>query len=275
MKIRIILALLLVLFVSSVVRAASVTPELVDPWRSGDAYKECRDNAGSTCDFAYKIDNNTAGNPTVTTPEGNTITISNSNGYTFDWSSNWPVCLVIVKAGTGAYLYWYSGAYGDTGLSAPSGKEISHVTFCYNKPDMCYEQETAWAQGTRYVTRGNWAMYVKYEGVAKTVNLIADGGDNPTVVGTATFSAPYDGKVDITISLTGGTIFYYDPIDPYRDNNIKIQDYASKPPAKNPSPGLFAWKWAAPVGQTTVTVTVPRNNYYGVHLDVAIPVPCQ
>ncbi len=267
MKIRTILALVLVLMVvlATVAAAASVMPTLVDPWQSGNAAFECGQVECCSSEFHYKIDNNTAGNPTVITPEGNTITITNSNGYTFDWQSNWPVSCVIVKGGRGANVYCYRGAYSDTALVAPSGKEISHVTFCYNEPVMCYKGETAWAQGTRYVTRGNWAMYVEYKGEAKTVNLMAA---QTIVVGTATFSAPSDGYVTIDISLTGGTIF-----DPDEDENIKIQDYATKPPAVNPSPGLFAWKWTA--SGANATVVVPQNNYYGVHLDVAIPVPCQ
>lgn len=69
---------------------------------------------------------------------GNTITISNDNGYTFDWSSEWPVCCVIVKGGTGANIFRYGGSYGDAGLYAPfrpAGSPgtptygISHVTF--------------------------------------------------------------------------------------------------------------------------------------------------
>ncbi len=180
---------------------------------------------------------------------GNTITISNNDGYSFAWSSKYPVMCVIVKGGNAANVYCYpGGSYGDTEMFAPvnaSGQpaSISHATFCYNKPGMCYEEETAWAEGDRYVKRGNWAMYVAYEGVEKTVNLIADYS-NYVNIGTVTFSAPVDGKVTISINLTGGAIFYYDLNDPLYDNNLKIQDYA-KAPNKTP-PGSSASRWGRP-----------------------------
>jgi hypothetical protein len=273
MKKRTILALALVLVTSSVVLAASVTPVLVDPWKSGDAYFEC-EQAGSTADYAYKFDDWDGTTPLTGEEAGNTITISNADMYTFDWASEWPVDVVIVKAGTGALLYWYYGAYSDTYLWAPYDKEISHATFCFNEPEMCYEEETAWAEGDRYVQRGNWAMYVDYYGEEKTVEIIADY-TNYVHIGTATFSAPDEyGMVTITINLTGGAIFYYDVNDPYYDDNLKIQDY-DKAPTKTPRPGRFAWKWQISTGATTATVTVPLNNFYGVHMDVALPVPCQ
>jgi len=61
------------------------------------------------------------------------ITITDSNGYTFKWESNYPITTVIVKAGTGANIFFYGavGSTGDTGLYAYENKEISHVTFCW------------------------------------------------------------------------------------------------------------------------------------------------
>lgn len=264
-----------------------IEPTVVDPWKAGDAKFECG-QAGSTADFAYKVDN-PAYNDTYETDEGNEITISNSDSVFFDWASNWPVDMVIVKASNAANLFDYTNAYLDTDvysvvktpaeydeygnmIKEPTFYDISHVTFCYNEPEMCWEEETAWAEGSRYVKKGNWAMYVQYFGVEKTVNIIADYS-NYVYIGTATFSAPVDGMVTITINLTGA-IFYYDLKDPLYDDNLKIQDYA-KAPTKTPSPGLFDWKWQIPVGSTSAVVQVPVNNYYGVHLDVALPVPCQ
>lgn len=279
MKKRTILALALVLsfVLGGVAMAASVDPVLFDPWKSGDAAFECA-QAGCEADFAYKIDPPDTG--TYVTDEGNTINFTNTDGTYFDWASEWPVVCVIAKGGTVANVYYYDpAAYSDTVLCAPINPktekpyELSHATFCYNEPEMCYEEETAWAEGARYVKRGNWAMYVDYYGVEKTVELIADY-TNYVHIGTATFSAPVDGMVTITINLTGGAIFYYDLKDPYYDNNLKIQDYA-KAPTKTPSPGRFDWKWYIPVGDTYASVQVPQNNFYGVHLDVALPVPCE
>ncbi len=264
--------------------AASVTPMLVDPWKSGDAAFECGQVACCDSAFHYKFDGWSG--PTYDGPydvDGDvTITISNDDGYSFDWASDGPVSCVIVKGSNAAEVYCYDEpVYSDTGMFAPTRYDkdgiavgtyaVSHVTFCYDEPGMCYEEETAWPEGTRYVGRGNWAMYVDYDGVEKTVNLIAGRTE---YAGTVTFSAPVDGYVTITVDLTGGAIFYYDVNDPLYDDNLKVQDYSGAPTG-NPSPGLFEWKDAIEVGSTTGSIVVPANNYYGVHVDVALPVDCE
>ena len=112
--------------------ATYVTPELWDDWESGNAEDECS-QISSGASFAYKIDDwdEDDGMDGTYTHAGNTITISNSDGKSFDWESDKPVVAVIVKASTKAYVYRYAGAYSDTGLEAPDGKDISHVTFCW------------------------------------------------------------------------------------------------------------------------------------------------
>jgi hypothetical protein len=253
---------------------AAVEPVLIENWQSGDAAFECG-QAGPCGAFAYKVDewDEDKGMDGTYTHVGATITISNSNGKTFDWSisAGYTVCKVIVKASTGALIYSYEDATSDAGLVAPEGKDISHVTFCFNETDACYEEESAWAEGDRYVKKGNWAMYVKYEGVAKSVRIIADF-TNYVHIGTATFSAPDgNGKITIEITLIDGAIFYYDLNDPLYDNNLKIQGYSSAP-TKTPSPGSFAYKYRVDPGSSTYTTPlIPRSNFYGVHLDVALP----
>lgn len=124
---------------------------------------------------------------------------------------------------------------------------------------VCYNDETAWAAGTRYVTKGSWATYTPY--VANTtVNIYA--GQN-YLVGTATFSEVVDGKVTITlVALNGAQL--QDIAEP-----VKIQGYVAPPPADNPAPGLFTtYK-----GNAT-TVTVDAYAYYGIHLDVRRVVDC-
>ncbi len=122
--------------------AASVDPVLFDPWEAGNASFECEE-AGCNAEHGYKIDGwAEAGsmNGTYVT-DGNTITISHQDGYTFNWSSEWPVTCVIVKAAGKANVFYYEGgAYSDADLYAPPRNlsipgdtyEISHVTFCYN-----------------------------------------------------------------------------------------------------------------------------------------------
>ena len=278
------IALIFVLAISTVAMAAAVEPVTID-LTIGDASHECGQLEDCDSDFHFKFDNwgeqKMPYDGSYTIDGGNIITISNNDGYSFDWTSEWPVVCVIVKGGPVANVYCYDEpSYGDEGMFAPTNPNndkpygISHVTFCYNEPGMCYEEETAWAEGARYVKKGNWAMYVPYAGVEKTVELIADY-TNYVHAGTVTFSAPdVDGYVTITVKLTGGAIFYYDLNDPLYDNNFKVQDYA-KAPTKTPAPGLFAWKWHIETGATTASVQVPANNFYGVHLDIALPVPCE
>ena len=70
-----------------------------------------------------------------------TVTITNFDGKSFDWSSNIGVDAVYVKAGSaGSYLYIYeppAESTGDTGLTTPgdTGNAISHIAFCYDLED--------------------------------------------------------------------------------------------------------------------------------------------
>lgn len=117
--------------------------------------------------------------------------------------------------------------------------------------------ETAWVDGTRYITKGNWATFTLYPGAGASVNIYA-GQD--LMIGTATFSAPdINNKIIIDIELSNGFVFA-DVQD-----NLKVQDYALDPYG-NPSPGKFEWK--ATCTGNKGSITVPMNNLYGVHLDV-------
>ena len=55
----------------------------------------------------------------------------------FDWSSNIPVRVVLVKGGPSANAYIYDPpATSGSGLKAPKCKGISHITFCYCPPEI-------------------------------------------------------------------------------------------------------------------------------------------
>jgi hypothetical protein len=288
---------------SPAAQASDVIPVTVLDWKSGDAAFECSQTL-CDADFAWKIDgspngdvdlqNDDAGDDNVNTDFPATITISNSDGVTFDWTMDHAVCAVIVKGGTDANIYYYGdgGSFGDTGLHAPlnpnSGKyyDISHITFCfhYGDPDVCYQDETAWGVGSNYSRngKGSWAMYVDYDyqDTPITVPIRADGGDGVGLdAGTITLQpcvvddVEVPGFVEITIELDNTFIFYYDLNDDFEDNNIKIQDYSSEP-SGNPKIGKFEWKAMADVGSTSYTICVPENDYYGIHLDLAYEVPC-
>lgn len=133
---------------------------------------------------------------------------------------------------------------------------------CVNEPPVpeCYQSETAWAAGTRYVMQGNWAMYTTY---APGVVQIFAGQTIP--VGTVTLSAINpDNTVTISISLVNGWM-----LNPSTTEPVKIQGYSVAPTA-NPSPGLFTTYKG-----TSLIVTVPYYIYYGIHLDVILPTDCE
>mgnify|MGYP005841419887 CR=1 FL=1 len=77
--------------------------------------------------------------------------------------------------------------------------------------------------------------------------------------GTVSFSAVVDGNVTITIALNSGWRFKGNT------ENVKVQDYAV-PPSESSSPGQFSRKGTA--SGSSFSITVPANNYYGVHVDV-------
>ena len=134
------------------------------------------------------------------------------------------------------------------------------IAVCEDEPpvEVCYQDETAWAAGSRYVAQGNWATYTPY--VANTpVNVFA--GQN-YLVGTVTFSEVVDGKVTITLAALNGARLQSVA------ESVKIQGYETAP-SGNPAPGQFTtYK-----GNET-TVTVDAYAYYGIHLDVQRVVDC-
>jgi hypothetical protein len=126
-----------------------VTPVIVPDWVSGNAAFEC--SAVGEYTYAWKIGEGGAegapnGSETArfydlegNLVHSNTITILNSDGSVFDWSSD-PngIGAVIVKAGQGANVWRYEPdqVKSDTGLYAYQDREVSHVTFCWNDDDV-------------------------------------------------------------------------------------------------------------------------------------------
>jgi hypothetical protein len=255
-------------------------------WNSGNAASECLQAGACEGGYSWKIDaaapngeynTNTDMYDNTPTEVNAVITISNSDGKSFDWSisDGFAVCAVIVKAGQGAAVYSYTDATSDNGLLSPKNSsgniaDISHVTFCFKELDnLCYKQETAWAAGQKYVPKGNWATFTNYLGNEMTVNIYAA---QTMLAGTVHFSAVVNGSVTIKVNLSNDFVFYYDLI---AKENLKVEGYSSVPPKTNPAPGLFTYKYVIPVGSTSKEITVPYYPYYGIHLDVAYGVQCQ
>ena len=128
------LALIALIFMSTLAGAASVTPEFF----SGTGNRTCGDLEGPGQDWIeLKVDPNEDG---VYTDGVLTVTITNTtDDKTFDWSSNIGVDAVFVKAGSaGSFLYRYdppTEVTGDTNLTSPGAgttNQISHISFCYD-----------------------------------------------------------------------------------------------------------------------------------------------
>ena len=148
-------------------------------------------------------------------------------------------------------------------------KQSASAQLKVNVQCLIFDGETAWAANgdepleLRYTQRGNWATYVEYSDEEKKTTLFA-GQTIP--VGNVTFGAKFNGEVKITLSLTDDWEFE-DVAE-----NLKVQDYSSDP-SGNPEPGLFAHKEDCDASSDTCSITVPANDYYGVHVDVGQWVP--
>lgn len=101
---------------------------------AGGAAAECAEAARlleiPACGMSYKVD------PWIDGEYESGIDIKNSDDNSFDWSSDGPVCIIIVKAGKGAYLYKANGATSGSIELPYKAKGISHVSFCYGQPSV-------------------------------------------------------------------------------------------------------------------------------------------
>ena len=83
----------------------------------------------------FKVD--PPANGTYTGGDGS-VTISGFDGVTFDWSSTFGIDAVFVKSGVdSSQLYVYNPeATSDSGLTTQDGKEISHISFCWDEDEV-------------------------------------------------------------------------------------------------------------------------------------------
>ena len=126
-------------------------------------------------------------------------------------------------------------------------------------------QETAWAGcnfyngGWNNSTRGNWALYTSYTGEIKWIDLVA--GQN--LIAGSVQLVPMSGEDKITIRIRLAEGWCLQPVE----EPVKIQDYATTPTG-NPKVGHFAYKKISAFVDGWYEVIVPRNNFYGIHVDV-------
>lgn len=204
-------------------------------------------------------------------PTGFTIIVTEGKyvSWSFDGGGVW--CLdgisVIVKGGNAANVYTYpAGVSEDSGLASPENASggpagLSNLTLCYNlircDEEECYQDETAWAAGSRYVTKGNWATFT-----SKSAGVVVLYAGQTLPAGSVALTINGDGTVSIAISLNEGWSLQD------VDEPVKIQGYASAP-SGNPSPGLFTTYKG-----DDLLITVPEYGYYGIHVDVRKVVEC-
>ena len=118
-----------------------------------------------TSSFGFKVNQAPNGTFTLTNPPGeltggalpdpgNSITIVNSDGTHFDWSSTLGIDAVIVKAGDSANVYVYTPeALEDGGLHGPELKDISHIEFCFD-----YELDVEKDANTTFTRTFGWTI---------------------------------------------------------------------------------------------------------------------
>lgn len=167
--------------------------------------------------FGFKIDNSPNGTFTFTSPPGsltggapsdsaNSVTISNSDGFYFDWSSTLPIDAVIVKGGPNSDLFEYSPEDdSDSDLHSPINASngqlygISHIEFCYD-----YEVSVTKTANTTF-TR-TWSWTVQKSVTPATWDLFR--GDSGTSRYTVTLTKT--GYTDSAWAVSG-TISIYNP----------------------------------------------------------------
>jgi outer membrane lipoprotein-sorting protein len=195
-KLTLILVAALLLLVGVTAVMAADNPVVYDNWQSGDAAFECA--AIGDYDYGYKVD---AAAPNGSwTHEGNTITILNSNGNVFDWEATSSIGAVIVKAGTGANVWFYDPqAMSDTGLYGYQNREISHVTFCWDAV-MDYEELTVEKTAvTSYTRTHDWSIDKNVD--PTELYLYIDGSGDSTA--TWTVDVFYEGYTDSDFNVSG------------------------------------------------------------------------
>ncbi|PPK98398.1 hypothetical protein CLV92_10193 [Kineococcus xinjiangensis] len=151
--------------------------------------------------------------------EAGPVTITKVTGNTFDFVSDLPVLVIVVKGGTQSAFNVYNyttlkGTFGDDGLTTSTGQEISHVSFCYLpfKPTgeltvsktavATYDRKVSWALTKDVLTAGSEAGQadVTYSGTpgqsfTSTWNVQATKAD----------SGPRDHLITGKITVTNGT----------------------------------------------------------------------
>ena len=147
-------------------------------------------------------------NGTFTSSDGSfSVTIANSNGRYFDWTSNIGVDVVFVKGGTDGNKYSYDEATSDTGLHSPINPSngqpygLSHISFCYD-----LELVVTKTANTSFARTYNWT--INKTATPAVIDLFR--GDSRSVAYTVEVKKALTPYTDSNWAVSG-TITVYNP----------------------------------------------------------------
>jgi len=171
-------------------------------------------------DFGFKVDGGPNGTFSFTSADGSltggapedpghTLTLSNSDGTYFDWSSTLGLDAVIVKGGPNANVFGYATeSFGDTALHPPINPNngdpyaISHIEVCYD-----YEVTVEKSATTHFTRTWHWSID-KSVSPASWALFSGDSGTSRYAVSvTRTGSTDSDWSVSGGISIANETPF--------------------------------------------------------------------
>ena len=174
-----------------------------------------------------------------------------------------------VETGTAEFRAYYDGV-GSNGYNPSESEKI--IIEGIDCDDCVIRHETAWADGPRYVEQGNWATYTEFA-ADDVVNIYAGQTE---LIGTVIMSMAE--AIDSEGNPTGEYFqdLLFELVDGWVledvEENVKIQGYMDVPPADNPAPGQFTYKYSLG-GITSWGIgfsTEVQYTYFGIHLDVEI-----
>jgi hypothetical protein len=170
----------------------------------------CHQPGGSTVELR------TTSNPINGTWTDGTLTVyitgdSGENGSGFSWSSNIPVCYLIVKTGGGSRAMGYSLPAGTVCGSWPGitghGGGISHVSFCYDPTGATTTTTEATTTTTEPTTTTTEATTTTTEATTTTTQgtTTTTQGTTTTTQGTTTTTGGTTTTTEGTTTTTQGT----------------------------------------------------------------------
>jgi len=194
----------------------------------------------------------------------NVVKKPDGDWISFDWSSNIPVNVVLVKGGPSANAYTYDPpATSGSGLKAPKCKGISHIIFCYCPPmqwvivsglsDLEITQLFI-GQGNRYGSLGTLRV-----AIVSSVNYTASVYYTYTIVSGSTSTFTGD---PLSLQANSGT-WYTIPEYP---SSITLPDFSGHPGIEihfypvRVDLSLLGDRDAGDVIQFTVHVTVSASS---------------